>query len=346
MVAFKKDMDEFITKITKNKIGVMRRENAKRKEGRSSGGRSAGASRVGVGEKRKAQEVAEEDDSDSDSGDYDSDESISASDDPGAPLGMTGKRRRGMQDADAEVRIAAISAEEQLQGRTKEDRDRHRATVEKLKSREQEALEAVKAFTRSTQAYFCCSKGEKAGPLPGGDGEDAGEDVVYRDEAGLYVRYMKAVAHVRNVEAKAKKTATTRKGKSTGINSTLFVWSWLADRGPGTQHPAPMPGNMSLSALQPMAKFVVALLQVPLSSAEDERVFSSAANIFTALRQRLRPQIGADMLVVRLYEKLTESGKVDDEFVSRMRDLRDRKSKDGTYWARNTKLPFFLRYTR
>ena len=63
---------------------------------------------------------------------------------------------------------------------------------------------------------------------------------------------------------------------------------------------------------------MVAVLQTPIVSCEDERVFSSAAHIYTPYRQSLKHTTGAAILMARLNPRLARSEIKAERFVEAM----------------------------
>ena len=193
-------------------------------------------------------------------------------------------------------------------GRTRAKRDAHRATEMEWRAKEKAAKKALRKFARSAEAFFRLLSGEKEGHLRGNDDEV----VTFAEEEILYTNYLRCWGKIGELSIRAADE------NSSPINIVLFLWSWLADHGPSSADPKSLPGGDPLADLEPLAVYAVALLQCPLSSAEDERVFSSAGNIFAPLRQRLGADIGAAMLVVRLYARLVRNGRKDASFVEKM----------------------------
>ena len=73
-----------------------------------------------------------------------------------------------------------------------------------------------------------------------------------------------------------------------------------------------------LEVLRPLAPYMVAVLQIPLVSCEDERVFSPAAHIYTPYRQSLKATAGAAILMARINPKLKQKEKEAELFVDGM----------------------------
>lgn len=317
---FQERMGEFVTEITDRRLSVLKAENARRDQeeqkarSKAEGGAQGGAGGQEVGKarhrkgststtKKKRKRKSKREDVTRQQ------ELLLAF----KQAHMVTAPRSSSNTQSHEVAGARVDEEVRMReiGRDHRKRDAYRATEREWRAKEKAAKQALGMFARSAEAFFRLHNGQTVGHLRGND-----DKVTYMEEAVLYTKYLCCWERIGVLSVLAADEGK-REGRSP-INIVLFLWSWLADHGPSSADPKPLPGGDDLAELEPLAVYAVALLQCPLSSAEDERVFSSAGNIFAPLRQRLGPDIGAAMLVVRLYARLVRSGRKDASFVEKM----------------------------
>lgn len=176
---------------------------------------------------------------------------------------------------------------------------------DEVKERTKDSLAALSTFAKAGKAYKAMfeTKAES------GRDAEAVRTMYMEGNGRLYESYLNCFGSIR----KTALGVLGKKKKKFPISVPLLLWSRL-------EQGLSLPANYSeeLEVLRPLAPYMVAVLQIPLVSCEDERVFSSAAHIYTPYRQRLKATAGAAILMARINPKLKQKELEAELFVEGM----------------------------
>ena len=210
----------------------------------------------------------------------------------------SGGSRRARSGARTGARMLAMEEEPVAQQLLEEDEKKRailQAADEEVDRRTKEPLEALSLFVEGGKAF-------KTMTVP--FSERAVRDATWREKRDakacdlegkwkLYSSYIDCLASI------IMSTNSVPSKGALPVSIPLVLWSRL-------EQGLALPGTYSeaLRPLRPLAPYMVAVLQTPIVSCEDERVFSSAAHIYTPYRQSLHHTTGAAILMARLNPKL------------------------------------------